>query len=126
MQFVKQCKSGENLLISPDADFHFVAYSIRCLLSEILKLTNPDNYFDHSKLCFFCGGAVFNRLSPVSKYILDSEANIALYSFLIEHIEKQMAVDAHLKHYIGGSHNEGKVFYSMLFSPQLLYWTLIF
>ena len=114
IQFVERCKSGDNPLIAPSADFHFVSYSIGCLLSEILKLTNPNNYFSDSKLCFFCGGAVFNRLSPVSKYILDSEANIALYSFLIEHIEKHMAKDAHLKHYISGTHQEGQIFYSML------------
>jgi hypothetical protein len=57
---------------------------------------------------------VFNRLSPVSKYILDSEANIALYSYMIEHIEKHLLNDPHLKHYIDGPHPEGQVFYSML------------
>ena len=62
----------------------------------------------------FCGGAVFNRLSPVSKYILDSEANIALYSFMVEHIKKHLANDPHLQHYIDGPHEVGHVFNSML------------
>jgi hypothetical protein len=114
IQFLEQIKAGENPLILPAAKFDMVAYSIGCLLGEILKLTNHKDYFSDTKLCLFCGGAVFNRLSPVSKYILDSEANIALYSYMIEHIEKHMLNDPHLKHYIDGQHAEGHVFYSML------------
>lgn len=114
IRFLEQIKAGENPLIVPAAKFDMVAYSIGCLLGEILKLTNHKNYFSDTKLCLFCGGAVFNRLSPVSKYILDSEANIALYSYMIEHIEKHMLKDPHLKHYIDGPHAEGHVFYSML------------
>lgn len=114
IQFMDDCKNGNNPLISPTAQFHIVAYSIGCLLAEILKLTNYNNYFERSKLCLFCGGAVFNRLSPVSKYILDSEANIALYSYMVEHIQKHMQRNHHLKHYIDGPHSEGQVFYSML------------
>ena len=114
IQFVDQSKKGENPLISSNARFHFMSYSIGCLLAEILKLTNSKNYFDDSKLCLFCGGAVFNRLSPVSKYILDSEANIALYSYMVEHFEKHLKNDPHLNHYINGPHEVGHVFYSML------------
>ncbi len=114
IQFMEYCKADKNPLIAPSAMFHMIAYSIGCLLAEILKLTNYNHYFDNSKVSFFCGGAVFNRLSPVSKYILDSEANIALYSFLVEHIRKHLEHDTHLKHYINGPHHEGTVFYSML------------
>ncbi len=114
IRFLEQIKAGENPLILPSANFDIVAYSIGCLLGEILKLTNHKGYFSDTRLCLFCGGAVFNRLSPVSKYILDSEANIALYSYMIEHIEKHMENDPRLKHYIDGPHPEGHVFYSML------------
>lgn len=114
IQLVEEFKQGQNPLIASNAKFHFVSYSIGCLLAEILKLTNYNNYFGDSKLCLFCGGAVFNRLSPVSKYILDSEANIALYSYMVEHIEKHLENDPHLNHYINGPHAVGHVFYSML------------
>jgi hypothetical protein len=33
---------------------------------------------------------------------------------MVEHFEKHMAHDLHLKHYIDGPHDEGHVFYSML------------
>jgi hypothetical protein len=62
----------------------------------------------------FCGGAVFNRLSPVSKFILDSEANVSLYSFLVEHIENHMKNNARLAHFLSPDHPEGFHFYSML------------
>lgn len=114
IQLMEECKRGDHPLIAPDARFHIVAYSIGCLLAEILKLSNYNNYFEKSKLCLFCGGAVFNRLSPVSKYILDSEANIALYAYMVEHIEKHMEHNPHLKHYLNGPHIEGQVLYSML------------
>ena len=62
--------------------YEVITYSIGCLLAEILKLANPKGYFTQSRLCLFCGGPVFDRLSPVSKFILDSEANVALYSYI--------------------------------------------
>jgi len=114
IQLMEDIKADKISQISPSSDFHIVAYSIGCFLAEILKLTNYHNYFDNSKICFFCGGAVFNRLCPVSGYILDSEANIALYSFLVEHFDKFLKKDERLNHYINGPHFEGKVFHSML------------
>jgi hypothetical protein len=114
ISFLEQVKSDKHPLISPSAGFHIVAYSIGCLLGETLKLTNYKGYFSDTRLCMFCGGPVFNRLSPVSKYILDSEANVALYSYMVEHIKKHMLKDPHLMHYIDGPHPEGQVFYSML------------
>jgi len=83
-------------------------------LAEILKLSNHKNYFDQAKVCLFCSGAVFNRLSPVSKFILDSEANVALYSYLVEHFDSFLKKDPHLHHYIEEDHLEGKVFRAML------------
>jgi hypothetical protein len=62
----------------------------------------------------FCGGAVFNRLSPVSKFILDSEANVSLYSYVVEHLESHMRRDELLRHYLGDAHPEGVNFRSML------------
>jgi len=114
IQLMENIKADKVLQISPSSDFHILAYSIGCFLAEILKFTNYHNYFDNSKICFFCGGAVFNRLCPVSGYILDSEANIALYSFLVEHFNNFLKKDERLNHYINGPHPEGKVFHSML------------
>ncbi|MBN1111315.1 MAG: hypothetical protein JXA53_00175, partial [Bacteroidales bacterium] len=55
-----------------------------------------------------------NRLSPVSKFILDSETNVALYSFFVEHFDNILQNDDLLNHYIKNGHLEGEIFYSML------------
>ena len=114
MQLIDEIKAGHHPLIDQSATIDFFAYSIGCLLAEILIMTNQNEYFSNSKLFMFCGGPVFNRLSPVSKFILDSEANVALYSFVVEHLEKHLKNDPRLNHYLNGQHTEGIYFRSML------------
>lgn len=114
IQLIEQCKAGKHSFISEDFEFDIFAYSIGGFLAKILKLTNHKNYFSNSKVCLFCSGSTFNRLSPVSKFILDSEANVALYSFLVEHFDNFLQKDNLLNHYMQEDHLEGKVFYSML------------
>jgi len=77
-------------------------------------MSNPKHYFDNAKTFMFCGGPVFNRLSPVSKFILDSEANVALYSYVVEHLEQHLKNNAHLAHYLSEKHPEGIFFRSLL------------
>ncbi|MDW5290900.1 DUF6051 family protein [Formosa sp. PL04] len=114
IQLIEEFKSGKNPHISKDFEFDIFAYSIGGFLAQILKLSNYNNYFSNTKVCLFCSGTTFNRLSSVSKFILDSEANVALYSFLIEHFDKFIKKDSLLQHYILEDHLEGHVFYSML------------
>jgi hypothetical protein len=113
VKWIEDIKSGKHPLIEPDATFDLFAYSVGCLLAEILVMTNQNDYFGQSKMFMFCGGPVVNRLSPVSKLILDSEANVALYSFVIEHLESHLKKDAHLNHYLT-EHPEGIHFRCML------------
>jgi len=114
IQFIENCKNDNHPLIAKDFNFNIFAYSIGGLLAEILKLSNYKNYFTNTKLCLFCSGAVVNRISPVSKFILDSEANIALYAYLAEHFNKFLEKDKLLHHYIEEDHFEGEVFNAML------------
>ena len=100
IQFIDEYKAGSHPFIAPDAEFDMFAYSIGAFLAEILIITNHKNYFDKSKLVMFCGGPVFNRLSPVSKFILDSQANVALYSYLVEHLDSHLKKDEKLRHYL--------------------------
>lgn len=114
IDFIEDFKAGNHPAIAPDAHYDFFAYSIGAFFSQILILSNYNGYFDNTKLCMFCGGPVFNRFSPVTKFILDSEANVVLYSFLVEHLESHMKTDACLNHYLNGDHTEGIVFRAML------------
>jgi hypothetical protein len=114
IQFVEDCKAGNHPLIEKAFTLDFFSYSVGSLLAEILKLTNHKNYFDNSKLVMFCGGAVFNRLSPVSKFIIDSEANMALYRYLVEYLTVNMNKNERLSHFLSDKHPEGLIFRSML------------
>jgi hypothetical protein len=89
------------------------AYSIGAFLFDVLIMTNHQHYFDKSKFVMFCGGPVFNRLSPVSKFILDSQANVVLYSYIIEHLDSHIRNDEKLRHYLC-ERPEGISFRSML------------
>jgi hypothetical protein len=114
IRLIESYKGGENAMIRPDFTFNIFAYSIGGFLAEILKLSNYSGYFNDTKVCLFCGGSVFNRFSPVTKFILDSEANLALYSYLVEHFGSFLAKEPRLRHYIEEDHMEGKVFHAML------------
>lgn len=113
IQFIESYKSGLHPFISPDAEVDMFAYSIGAFLAEVLMMTNHKNYFNRTKLVMFCGGPVFNRLSPVSKFILDSQANVVLYSYIIEHLDSHLKKDVKLKHYLCEC-PEGISFRSML------------
>ncbi|MFO7938280.1 MAG: DUF6051 family protein [Bacteroidales bacterium] len=114
VDFIGACKAGTHPYIHPDFAYDIFAYSIGGMLAQILKMANPKNFFTHSKVALFCSGAVFNRLSPVSKFILDSEANVALYAFLVEHLDYHRKTDPRLAHYLSPLHPEGHVLHTML------------
>lgn len=114
ISLVESIKAGQHSDIAPDASFDMFSYSIGGFLGQILMMTNKNGYFTNSRLCMFCGGAVFNRLSPVSKFILDSEADVSIYSYVVEHLESHMKRDKVLRTYLSDTHPEGIYFRSML------------
>lgn len=114
IQLIDQIRSDKHPVIAKNATIDFFAYSIGAFLMEVLMMDNPGGHFDKSRLFIFCGGPVFNRMAPVQKTILDSEANIALYSFFLEHLDSYMKSDARLSHYFSESHPEGMVFKSLI------------
>jgi hypothetical protein len=120
LQLIRQIRSGNHPLIDDNAAVDFFAYSIGAFLAQVLRLANPGRMLDQSKMFLFCGGPVFNRMSPVRKSILDSEANIALYSFFIEHLENYIKTDKRLAHYFSEVHSEGLVFKAMLDYNKML------
>jgi hypothetical protein len=113
IDLVEYIKSGHHPCIAADATIDFCSYSIGTFLGEILIMTNKNGYFTDSRYATFCGGAVFNRFSPVSKFILDSEANVSLYSFVVEHLESHIKRDEILRHFLT-AHDEGVNFRCML------------
>jgi hypothetical protein len=100
--------------VDPTAKLNFFSYSIGAFLSEIVLFADEGGYYHDSKLVTFCGGPVFNRLSPVTKFILDSEANVRLYSFLVEHLESHRKTDPTLARYLSDEFPVGRNFRSLL------------
>ncbi len=100
IDLVETIKADRHPAIAPDAHIDFFSYSIGTLLGEILMMTNKNGYFSTSRYATLCGGPVFNRLSPVSKFILDSEADVSLYSYVVEHLESHMKLTPVLNHYL--------------------------
>lgn len=120
IQLIHQIRQNNHPLFADHAAIDFFAYSIGSFLSEVLMMSNPDGILNNSQLFIFCGGPVFNRMSPVRKTIIDSEANIALYSFFLEHLEVYLKSDKRLAHYFSESHPEGMVFRSMVDYNKLI------
>ncbi len=114
IQLVEQIKSGNHPIIDKESSIDFFAYSIGGLLGQTLLMANRKNYFSKSKLCLFCSGAAFNRVQATSKFIIDSEGSMALYSFLIEYMDYFLKADKRLAHYISEKHPEGMALLSLL------------
>ncbi|HEY3383340.1 MAG TPA: DUF6051 family protein [Vicinamibacterales bacterium] len=114
VQLVDEIRTGRHPLVDQAATFDLFAYSIGCMLAQILLMTDPRGAFNNSRSCLFCGGAVLNRMSPVSRFILDSECNVALYSYAVEHLESHLRDNERLRHFLGDAHPEGLAFRCML------------
>jgi len=114
IQLIRSIRNGEYSFIESSAKIDLFAYSIGSFLAEILLMADAEGLFKESRLFNFCGGPVLTRTSPVSKFILDSETNISIYTFFIDYLEEEIKKDERLTHYFNNGHLEGEVFRSML------------
>lgn len=114
LQLMKDIKLGNNVHIDKDANFDIFSFSVGGFLAQILKMSNFNNYFKHSKVCLFCSGATFNNQAPSSKFILDSETDAALYAYLVKDLDEIIEKDSVLRHYLKGDFLPGKIFYALL------------
>ncbi|MGE5353053.1 MAG: DUF6051 family protein [Acidobacteriota bacterium] len=114
IQLVEEIRQDRHTLISPEAHFDLFAYSIGGLLAKTLLMTNKNNYFENSRLSLFCSGTAFSRLTPVCKFIMDSETEQALYRYIVGYMELHLKNDPWLGHHLSGEHTEGWNFMSLL------------
>ena len=119
VRLVRQIRQGEHPSLEGESQIDFFAYSVGSFLSQILLMSDEGGLFTRSRLVIFCGGPTFDRMCPVSRYIIDSEALIALYSFFVEHLENEFRRDARLDHYFNGGHAAGLYFKAMLANRKL-------
>ena len=119
IQLVNQIRDGKHCYINTSASIDFFAYSIGSFLSELILMTNPQGLFSDSRLFIFCGGPTLDRMYPGSRYIMDSEAVIALHAFLIEHLDNEFWRHPRLGHYFREHHEVWDYFRSMLSNPKM-------
>lgn len=114
VQLAWQIRSGAHPFIEKDASIDFLGYSIGATLGLVLLMSNPSQYFTRSKMVCFSGGAVYSRTDSVSKFILDSEACVAVNSFYLDNLEQVLDKDKRLAFYLNDSHPIGSYFKCML------------
>lgn len=114
LQLLRIIRSGRHIRINREATVDLFGYSIGAFLAELLLMIDFNREFSRSRLFLFCGGPTFDRLFPVSRYIMDSEAAISLYAFFIQNLDEQIKCNRRLAHFLGSGHPEGYYFRSML------------
>lgn len=98
-EVVKDIKKGKIKGISPEADLDLFGYSIGSFLALIIKMADPQHYFTRSKVFCFCGGMTIDRMFPISKYIMDTQATVKMQSVFTELLSSDFKSDSRLKHY---------------------------
>ena len=98
-EVVKDIKKGKIKSISPEADLDLFGYSIGSFLALIIKMADPHHYFTRSKVFCFCGGMTIDRMFPISKYIMDTQATVKMQSVFTELLSSDFKSDSRLKHY---------------------------
>ncbi|ROH98970.1 MULTISPECIES: DUF6051 family protein [unclassified Chryseobacterium] len=96
---IRDIKNGKIKSIAPDAHFDLFGYSIGSFLSLIIKMADPDHLFTNSKVFCFCGGMTIDRMFPISKYIMDTQATVKMQSVFTELLSSDFKYDCRLKHY---------------------------
>ena len=119
VQLVGDIRAGRHAAIEPAASIDFFAYSIGSFLAELILMTDPGSYFPDSRLFMFCGGPTLDRMYPASRYILDSEAVIALHAYMIEQLDNELRRYPRLCHYFQEHPEVWDYFRAMLSYPKL-------
>jgi len=99
IKIVDDIRQAKFKLISPSATINLFGYSIGSFLSTILMMSNPNGIFSDSKLFCFCGGMTIDRMFPISKYIMDARAAIAMQKVFAQLLTTNFSSDARLAHY---------------------------
>lgn len=114
IDLVQIIRSGQIEGVSRDAMIDFFSYSIGSILSLILVMANPSSEMSSSRMFIFCGGATLDRMYPISKYIMDMKACIAVQNYYEEQLNNNFENEKRLAHYLSDDHYEQSYFKTML------------
>lgn len=111
---LKQIRGGKITGITPGASIDFFGYSIGAYFALILLMANPYSELGASRFFAFCGTATLDRMFPISKYILDMRASIAIQTYFTEELENDFRKEERLAHYLSSLHPEQSYFKIMI------------
>lgn len=70
----KQIYDGLHPVFEKGTGTDIFAYSISCMMTQVLMLSDPQEFQPDTKIAFFAGGSLFSNMNGVSKYIMDNVA----------------------------------------------------
>lgn len=114
IRLVYEIRKGTVPEISKHASFDLFGYSMGSFLSMILMMANPKNIFSEAKLFCFCGGMTIDRMYPISKYIMDSRAAIAMQTSFTELLNTNFKNDERLAHYQNSEHHKNESWFKTM------------
>jgi hypothetical protein len=88
LKLKKQIFDGLHPLFEKGTGADIFAYSISCMMMQVLMLSDPEDFLPDTKIVFFAGGSLFSQMNGVSKYIMDSIAFDGIWRFYREIISK--------------------------------------
>jgi hypothetical protein len=86
---ISDITTGNHPVFEPGAATDLFAYSISCLLLEVLMISNPGGILTRSKIVFFAGGSFFSHMQGISRYIMDSVAFNTIRDYYLNHFSKR-------------------------------------
>ncbi|MDP4188242.1 MAG: DUF6051 family protein [Bacteroidota bacterium] len=119
LDLFKQIDENKHPYIAPGARYDLFAYSIGAFLTEILLMSDPEKRFSNCHAMLFCGGANYDRMHGVSKFIMDSEANNAITNFFLNNLDKELKKDRRLRKLINDTET-GFYFKSLINSNKMV------
>jgi hypothetical protein len=84
LKLKRQIFAGAHPLFEKGTGTDIFAYSISCLMMQVLMLSEPDEFLPDTKIAFFAGGSLFSDMNGVSKFIMDNVAFTRIWHYYRE------------------------------------------
>ena len=84
LKLKKQIMEGSHPLFEKGTGSDIFAYSISCMMMQVLMLSDPEDFLPDTKIAFFAGGSLFSQMNGVSKFIMDNVAFAGIWRYYRE------------------------------------------
>jgi hypothetical protein len=84
LNLLKMIHAGKHPFLMKEAGTSVFAYSISCMVMQVLMISNPSGILDHTRIVLLAGGCLFPDLHGISRFIMDSQAFATLQGYYSE------------------------------------------